>query len=1491
MALNESGTPLFRFNLLRSFLPTLVTIHNTDTASGPEIYLAANKTINNPIGTTDIDNQSGDILSNGGTQTIRTNILTINSELGSIGSSTYSVNVELVQSPNRATSLTATADLDVYLKIKGLLREEVASFTGNLDLIDAGRNVNVQLLDAIKQAGGGLATGLLVDVQSPGDTSGDGTYYLYFRPDRTPTASELVYSLGVTGTGSTGVDSSYLLDLAEASGTGTIKFWEASADLSGTPRVHLTGTTDILGTGYIDVDVDGMVTLTEKAGDLQAGSIRSWAEDVLLSTVSGSIVDALADTTSDVIGINLTLTSSNGIGSPTNYLEIDSSNPSIGLVKATAPESIYMIETAGNLNLDTITSSGGNASLVTNSGSILDGKSGANAYNIQAIQIDLDANNGGIGTSTYELEIDTNPTTGRLYAEASGNIYIVEVSSALNVLAAESTAGSVQLTVRESAASGENLNLLPNGSKQIAEGSPVTVSKGRIAAFTTILLRAGDNITTDANSEILARQTINIYGDYGNADSGGTTITLRGDIASNYPSGGTTYWTSIWGDSQADTIQFGDTSGSYIKLGSKTRAYGSNDLSSAEADGNDSFYVYYLQTMAVASGHTLTLDGQAGSDAYYVYTTGSQVPRNYVINVLDTGEEADGTDNLTIFGTNGSNDIFLLRAVTAIANETAVGQPAFVGLLHGDLALYRDTIQNNETTTDVQRIYYDTAINGQVTVNGLAGNDYFASDDTSAAFTLNGGSGDDQFQIGQLFGLKRDVISGNLTANDVFPELIATTRGWLSPGINAPMIVNGNDGNDLFTVYSNKAGLQLNGNNGNDFFELRAFALAVTVDTDANNDGILDGSDIDNPTIDMNGDGVINAEDASTTATWLDDTIVFDLVDGVLVARPVINIDEVAYNMNAPVSIDGGNGFDKLALIATEFPDDIVITATGIYGMGIQATYINLEVVEVDGMEGDDEFFVLSTVAGATTRVIGNLGSDAFNVAGDVVEDIATTVNFPVQAHLLTGLDGPLAIEGGVLAGADRSLKTAVKLSGEKDAALFAIRTQPPENQQIDTLNIFNDSSTANATGTLTATNLNGFGMSSDLVNSSPAFGEPASYPGGISFGTISVDGSGNYNTNATLSTLEVLNILFGSGTDGLTISGTLNPGPDPGSSLIADHGGLTIVHGGGGSDNITVNGGAGPSSPLVVYGDTSQDGIWYGGDASAISSYDFGTKPFDQIGTEDDTYIFPLAVPFTNHGDDTINASALAGATNGISWTVGITIYGGKGNDTIYGSQTGDHLAGGSGDDTIYGQGGPDLIYGDSGINVDILTRTLEMPTINSSSSPAPYDLLSAGTDTIDGNAGNDVIFGDHGIVEQDTAEPNLPDTRLQKIQTTGVIIYITTDQPDNGAADTIYGQDGSDFIFGGPAADHVYGGEGNNILFGDLGYIDYGVADTQIDDLSSAETSIGDADTITAGGGNDIIIGGQSGDNITAGDGANILFGDNGRILSSLAVNGSLN
>ncbi len=289
----------------------------------------------------------------------------------------------------------------------------------------------------------------------------------------------------------------------------------------------------------------------------------------------------------------------------------------------------------------------------------------------------------------------------------------------------------------------------------------------------------------------------------------------------------------------------------------------------------------------------------------------------------------------------------------------------------------------------------------------------------------------------------------------------------------------------------------------------------------------------------------------------------------------------------------------------------------------------------------------------------------------------------------------------------------------------------------------------------------------------------------------------------------------------------------------------------------------AGPNSPLVVYGDTSQDGVWYGGRPDDIKGMEFGPKPFDPFykipdaENEDDEWIFPLANPYDFDGNDVIDASHLfAGITCNATCsnlpTVGFTAYGGGGDDLIIGSQAGDHLAGGSGDDTLLGLRGVDHLYGDSGVNVNILTRGLSVATTNASPRPTldprqpagdqtlkpvpsfNADTLDAGRDLIYGegagtvlggpqSAYDDVIFGDHGAVIQQTTDPNEPDTRLQKIQTTTLasIRLVESRAYDNGDDDVIFGNLGRDVIIAGAGHDMADGDEADDMLFGDNAFL----------------------------------------------------------------------
>ena len=408
-----------------------------------------------------------------------------------------------------------------------------------------------------------------------------------------------------------------------------------------------------------------------------------------------------------------------------------------------------------------------------------------------------------------------------------------------------------------------------------------------------------------------------------------------------------------------------------------------------------------------------------------------------------------------------SDDVFLLRAATCIpagggqtcegSNETA-DHPAFVALLHGSVATYADLIAGNEPTTAVQRVNYDTALNGRLSVYGLAGNDHFYVDDTTTTITLDGGAGFDNFQIGQVFGTKRDAASGGVAAQDLFPSLVATTRGWLSPGTHAPLMATGGTGNDTYTVYSNQAALRLEGDDDADLFVVRAFALAQTCD-------------------DADGDG--NCDTAGTrTDTWTDDLIQLDAngqprpIIGVSTGQPLDirtggGADEVQYNVNAPVSVDGGTGVDKVVILGTEFADDIVITADSVSGAGINLRFTAVELVEVDGLEGADEFYVQSTAHGVAYRIIGGLGSDTINVASDVVEDIvvrelegvAGTVNHLITSTSDAGYNGLTAgglatgvVRGSGLVVIEQTNGTRVTEGGAIDSYTVRLARQPAAN-------------------------------------------------------------------------------------------------------------------------------------------------------------------------------------------------------------------------------------------------------------------------------------------------------------------------------------------------------------------------------------------------------------------------------------------------------------
>ena len=92
----------------------------------------------------------------------------------------------------------------------------------------------------------------------------------------------------------------------------------------------------------------------------------------------------------------------------------------------------------------------------------------------------------------------------------------------------------------------------------------------------------------------------------------------------------------------------------------------------------------------------------------------------------------------------------------------------------------------------------------------------------------------------------------------------------------------------------------------------------------------------------------------------------------------------IEYNVDAPVDIEGGTGFNTLVLLGTAADDTFVVTQHGIFGGGLNISYTNIQAVTIDGLEGNDTIYVESTPQDVVTTINGGEGDDTIVVGGDV---------------------------------------------------------------------------------------------------------------------------------------------------------------------------------------------------------------------------------------------------------------------------------------------------------------------------------------------------------------------------------------------------------------------------------------------------------------------------------------------------------------------------
>ncbi len=853
-------------------------------------------------------------------------------------------------------------------------------------------------------------------------------------------------------------------------------------------------------------------------------------------------------------------------------------------------------------------------------------------------------------------------------------------------------------------------------------------------------------------------------------------------------------------------------------------------------------------------------DGSGGSDSV-TFRSGR---RNRGVSVHDSG--VSGLDDVTIVGT-ASADNFLLRASSTVPGVTA--SDGFVAKLGSGL---------------VDRYDYDDSIE-DITVDGGLSADTFSLDDNAARTRIVGGQGNDIVQVGQVYGLAdcepnnsaeaaclvttdADSVRGTavgVSGGDTFATTVIT-RGHLSNGVTHELVIDGGGDNDRITVFANNAEVTANGGDGNDQFVARAFILTSSVT--------------------LNGDG---------------------------------GIDDFSYVVNDQLNIDGGAGVDTFTVVGTEADDGFIIDVDGLgrptvrvcpiddttgrpdetAGCAITALVESVEVFAAIGLEGDDVFWIRSTVSGALVELSGGENSDRFLIGDGTLDNI----------------NGPV-IASGDDAGEVPAMPDPVVLPGEDSVAAFTPAVTGGTLRG-DVLEVDASAAADDLVGEITTSNIRGLGMAA----------------GPFSIGT----GPGSLDVTEVLrfSDLEFASITTGSGFDDVTVSsahaGNVVCDTDGcplelftgGGDDIVDVqaiSGQTVVDLGGDDDTATVGKPEASGdvlddidAGLTVLGGDGADVVDLDDSADTATRVDIDPGLITQAGLAADG-VAHSAVETVNirlgDGSDTANVRGTAADA-----TAGTHVYGNAGNERFYVSSTAaygiatseDHL-GGHLDDIA----GPLVIHGETGEANQLMVSDREASVgdlgvtydgaLLTGLAPAPIS-----HDVIGGAFGRGITIWTSELADEVSVTGA---DRSTQAGTRTLTTLNTGDGADEVTVELIDGTDGpfvvnveegNDIVdagassldllvFGGLGTDALTTGSGDDIVIGDLATVtttDGGTitggggpgdrTDGGLQPINriTSDPSGGDTDTIATGAGTDTAFGGTGNDGIAGGPDDDLLVG----------------
>ena len=1298
---------------------------------------------------------------------------------------------------NGNANATATVELDGNLTLDGGVVTE-----------SNGATVTLTSVPTLELEGGASANTLTVDSWSGAGAvtldgqGGSDTYRVNF-------SSSGSLNVQVNDTGTSGTDS---LIVNGTSGTDTFAISGASVSL-GSQTVTYAGVENLTvncfsGSDVVNVTGASVPTVVNGGAGTQTFDVQAIGAPLTINTGTGTNVINVG-LNGSLGGITSTLAVDGGGTDTLNLDDTDDAWPRTGTLGGTSLTGVF--GTGGSLNYSSIEyfnlnlGWGGNTLTVTgtNGATSINTGGGNDLVSVESVSGSLKLTT-GLGDNTVNvgpllsqikgaLEIvgdgsdtvnvsdlsDSSAAAGAMDASditglgmgASGIQYSgvgtlnISLGSGGNTFEISSTNSATKTTVN-SGDGADNVTLLSDSGTTFINGqdgndviniestnAPTTIDTG--AGVNTVnlgsLAPATGGIVDELQGAVIV---VGSGSDILNVDDTGSTADKTGDLTSGSLTG----------------LDMGAAGISYSGLASLNISLGS---------GNN---VLVIESTSTA---TTTVNGNTGSDTFDVRaTTGTTILNtgagNNTVNVGSlvpaAGGVLTGINGKLVVNGHGSHDVLNVDDTGDIAGETLIltattlsglgmaGNDPSMGIVYQGIAALNinlgsgaDTVNlRGNTAATVTTINTGAGANiinigstagtstpGTLdTVQGIinligSGNDTLNVDDSGSDIaetgTLNPTSlvFDDPVTI-NFIGIAYLNVSLS-QAGDLFAVVDTFTSSSTTPVI----VLNGNGGDDIFSVLDTHAVMTINGGDGDDSMYVFGNSSALYLNGDAGDDsffifaavaGKQDATSVDPGAADSNGNQVYS------------------------------------YRVNAPVTIDGGTGNDKVYIFGTPLDDVITIDGTHVSGAGVDVTFTNCEDLVVAGLGGDDTFYIESvtvptTIMGDGTLPIFPPGVNPPDLSGGAPPATSFNDTFYVGWQgkyvpgSLSGIQAPLTIQG------DQGTDTMyVDDSGDTTGRNFVLTPTTITSDAmgasgiinydstLENVNILggagNDHFTVNGTGAGLQTTIDGgagddvFVVNGALTTPLALNGDSNTYVGdtltvnGLAGGTnFVVTGFTITGLGATLSygTMELLTVNAVGGNNSFTVNGDSIPtflnGAD-GDDLFTVNSSSTplTLNGGAGDNTFVINGNSGP---LTVTADTGSDSFTVNGNSGSLSlSGGIGNDSFVINGNAGSSFVAD-----GGEGDNTfvVNSNSspisLVGGGGSNSFTV---------NAPISAAVSIDGGAG-SGVDA-----GPDTLTVNGTIAAD--TFTITSSTIDGIGSTITYSALN--TVVINGLAGDNSFY-----------------------------------------------------------------------------------------------------------------------------------------------------